>query len=339
MKLLCPNKFIGKENEAEFLKLADFVQKAIDRFLREDYYLLQTDSSERGVCHRLAMYLEQEISTDYPDYRVDTEFNRGCSGKGYRPKVLDDKKISIDIAAHIRKLNANREYDNLIAIEMKKTKEDKKKIDSDKNRLAKLTDMSHGFGYKAGFFIFIDRIDMWIEESYAYWYLEDRIEFEKIKKERKDISRFAVERLARQFRKAVEETQGYGVFKEDTTFINFPNACCGDICFLLGQFLLEHEIPTWRVEGIRDGRTHAWLSTCDPELSEEWIVDITGDQYKHDKVFQNYNKRVYVDGLDGFHERFSTTGIYKTVHINELGLASWLKDRLWNLYYKIERCL
>ena len=339
MTLLHPDRFIGKENEKEFLMLADFVQNSINRFIKEDYYLLQTDASERCVCHRLAMYLEQELKDDYPGYRVDTEYNRGCGGKGFRPKVLDDKKISIDIAAHVRRLNANHEYENLIAIEVKKTKEDKKKIDSDKQRLVKLTDMSHGFGYKAGFFIFIDRVDMWIEESYAYWYLDERIGFEKIKKEQKIASRLAIQRLVNRFRKAVEEAQEYGAFKNDTTFCNFPTACCGDICFLLGQFLLEHEIPTWRVEGIKKLHTHAWLSTVDPEVSDEWIVDISGDQYKNDKEFLNYNKRVYVDATDGFHELFRTTGYYNTVHINELGLASWQKDRLWKLYDAIEKCL
>ena len=339
MNILNPNRFLGKDNEMVFRKLADFVQRSIDRFLEEDYYLLQTDASERCVCHRLAMYLEQELKDDYPEYCVDTEYNRGCGGKGFRPKVLDDKKISIDIAAHIRRLNANHEYENLIAIEMKKTKEEKKKIDSDKQRLIKLTEMSHGFGYKAGFFIYIDRVDMWIEESYAYWYLDERIEFEKVKKERGNVSRLDVERLVKSFRKAVEEAQEYGAFKNDTTLCDFPRACCGDICFLLGQFLLEHEIPTWRVEGIKNGHTHAWLSTEDPELSDEWIVDITGDQYKNDKEFMNYGKRVYVDATDGFHALFKLIGYYQTTKINELGLASWQKERLWKLYDSIEGCL
>lgn len=337
MNLLCPDRFLSDKDRIEFLKLADLVQKAIDRFLREDYYLLQTDSSERSVCHRLAMYLEQGIATSYPDYRVDTEFNRGCGGKGFRSKVLDDKKISIDIAAHIRKLNANREYDNLIAIEMKKTKEEKEKIESDKERLLKLTDSWHGFGYKAGYFIFIDRYDMWIEEAYTYGHIHVPVEFEKVKKERNEITRGTIQRLATQFRKAIDEAKSFGAFKEDTSFRKFPVACCGDTCFLLGQFLQEHEIPTWRVEGMKGRQTHAWLSTVDPEISDEWFIDITGDQFKEEKQFLNYNKSVYVDRTDGFHEMFKIQSVYESERINDLPLN--IRHRLWRLYEEIGKCL
>ena len=49
-------------------------------------------------------------------------------------------------------------------------------------------------------------------------------------------------------------------------------------------------------EGVQ---SHAWL-----ELSDGVIVDITGDQFKYDKVFLNYNVPVYVGKMDAFHALF-----------------------------------
>lgn len=242
---------------------------------REDRYLLQTDASERSICHRLAQYLEDELKTDYPGYTVDVEYNRGCGGKGYMPKMLDDKWISIDIAAHIRLLNDNQEYNNLIAIETKKTNQSKEDKEADKERLIKLTDDVHRFGYMAGYFLLLNREDLWIDEAYAYGCRDEKVEFEKAKKPYRETAIPKIKKLTYEFRDAADKARMYGLFDDDPAcFSQFPRACCGDAACLLGQYLLDHEIQTWYIWGMKDYRqSHAWLCTTDPAVEEGYYID------------------------------------------------------------------
>lgn len=274
--------------------------------------------------------MEEELK---PKYIVDTEYNRGYGGKGDRPKMLDDKYITIDIAAHVRRLNCNQEFENLIAIEMKKTSTGKADKEDDKERLIKLTDRIHRFGYNAAYFILLNNNGLWIDEAYAYNYDGDTVEFRKTERSHRTTSARTVKKLAQQFRKAIETAKYYGKLEGDFSFRHFPRACCGDTSCLLGQFLLDHEIPTWYICGMKDWRmSHAWLSTTDPAVEKGMIIDITGDQFKDDDKLMNYSETVYVGGMDDFHNLFTIQERREIVNLLDLGGIPDIKKRLWNLY-------
>ena len=51
-----------------------------------------------------------------------------------------------------------------------------------------------------------------------------------------------IERIARQFRNALDAAWEDDMFRNLYPFNNFPNDCCGHTCDLLSQYLLEHGI-------------------------------------------------------------------------------------------------
>lgn len=42
-------------------------------------------------------------------------------------------------------------------------------------------------------------------------------------------------RMSAQFRHAIDEAKENSEFVSDIAFRSFPNGCCGDTCYLLGQ--------------------------------------------------------------------------------------------------------
>lgn len=60
------------------------------------------------------------MNTQYQDYNVDVEYNRGRGGNDSAAKMMNGKKIVTDLIVHKRGKNEEGEYDNLICIEMKK---------------------------------------------------------------------------------------------------------------------------------------------------------------------------------------------------------------------------
>jgi hypothetical protein len=141
---------------------ASFDQKEIDRLLNQalellckhDKSLFDDDASERAICHRLALYLQEA----FPDFHVDCEYNRhhneGDLRKRLRsedvlqaarrePKIEDGDSVTVfpDIIVHRRNTN-----DNLLVIEAKKTTSnvpdgyDKKKL------VAYQTELGYRFG-------------------------------------------------------------------------------------------------------------------------------------------------------------------------------------------------
>lgn len=116
--------------------------------------------------------------------------------------------------------------------------------------------------------------------------------------------------LVYKFRKAIEISVKNGIL-EDDIFSKFPYGCCGDTCDLLAQFLIDNNIKTYYIRGkhrippnsalSKYGYTqsHAWLIT-----ENETIIDITGDQFKHNDQFFNYNLPIYIGPPDDFHNLF-----------------------------------
>lgn len=141
------------------------------------------------------------------------------------------------------------------------------------------------------------------------------------------------QRLAAKFRQAIDFAKENGEFISDDAFCSFPSGCCGDTCYLLGQYLLDHDISSTYVCGNyyydnpEEGpQSHAWI------LINELIVDITADQFMFYNEFINYNLPVYVGNTDAFHKLFEVEE--RDVH-PLLGLNQYSDFRLKRLYRQI----
>lgn len=134
--------------------LLEILDKAIEKFNNKENYLLKNNLSERCICSKFAQYLDREIKeiTDYSEYEVDVEYNRGFDGKDNKPKKLYDKNAVVDLIVHKRGYDQFYGFDNLICIEMKKTNDNrgKKGIQKDRERLRVLVSNEYGFCYKLG---------------------------------------------------------------------------------------------------------------------------------------------------------------------------------------------
>lgn len=137
-------------------KITECLNDAIDKFNSGERYLISRDLSERCICAKFASYLEKTVSaSEFSQYIVDVEYNRGSKGNEYAAKMLQGKKIVVDLIVHKRGYSAERGFDNLFCIEMKKSYS-RCNMSADKSRLQMLTDGSYGFGYRAGFMVVID---------------------------------------------------------------------------------------------------------------------------------------------------------------------------------------
>jgi hypothetical protein len=145
-----------------------------------------------------------------------------------------------------------------------------------------------------------------------------------------------IKRLVNRFRDAIEMALDAGEFDKDFSFNKFPRGCCGDTSDLLAQFLLENGIKTYYVCGtyldgsFENRQSHAWLLT-----ENHTIIDITGDQFKNNSDFLNYDKSVYVGVEDDFHRLFDVEDrdIHENKGLNAFG--SFCQSRLNELYRKI----
>ena len=139
-----------------------------------------------------------------------------------------------------------------------------------------------------------------------------------------------IQGLAAKFRRAIDLAKENGKLNFDDIFRAFPRGCCGDTCYRLGQYLLDHDIASTYVCGNYyydnpEGRwqSHAWI------MVNELIVDITGDQFKFSQDFIYYNLPVYVGKTDAFHELFEVDK--RDIHLL-LGLNQVSDFRLNGLY-------
>ena len=146
--------------------------------------------------------------------------------------------------------------------------------------------------------------------------------------------------LAIQFRDAIDAARDAGEFQGDFSFNSFPRGCCGDASDLLAQFLLENGIKTYYVcgtysNGSFDGiQSHAWLITVN-----NIIVDITGDQFRSNPTFMNYDKPVYVGAKKRFHRLFRVENRDVRENIGLDALGGMCQSRLNDLYLKIYKYL
>ena len=94
--------------------------RALNNFIEKDSHLLAADTSERSMCHRLAMHLAHEMRS----YDVDCEYNRDgfdikrlrLTSRGTTDNDQEAVTVFPDIIVHRRGENEH----NLLVIEMKK---------------------------------------------------------------------------------------------------------------------------------------------------------------------------------------------------------------------------
>jgi len=113
------------------------IRSALRDLWNSDRSLLDTNASERAICHRLAIYIEMRINDAGVKLNVDCEYNRMGSSvpkalfgiKG--TKIPKGKSVHPDIIIHSR----TNETENILVLEVKKSssknidKFDEKKID------------------------------------------------------------------------------------------------------------------------------------------------------------------------------------------------------------------
>ena len=141
----------------------------------------------------------------------------------------------------------------------------------------------------------------------------------------------SIEKLAHEFRAAIEVAIQESALSRDIVFQSFPNGCCGDTCDLLAQYFLEHGIKTKRVLGSLRSKsnfgkqTHAWL-----QYGNTVIIDITGDQFKDNPTLLHNSNPVYVGKKKAFHRLFGIDDIDTFTGISALDIGS--QRRLTKLY-------
>lgn len=151
--------------------ISDIFDQSIDHFFGNESKHILSGVSERNLCARLALELQNLAHENgLEGYYVDPEYNRKQNGR--IKTILDDDmkvvNITCDLILHSR--GEIMERDNLIAIEMKKSNRPEEEKEDDRNRLRALTKSSyddvwsfdgishpeHVCGYEIGYFVEID---------------------------------------------------------------------------------------------------------------------------------------------------------------------------------------
>lgn len=113
-----------------------------EKFLKEEKENIKRNVSEENICQNLANYLRDTMKEmKIEGYYADTEFDRNAD---MIKAIIDDQmkiiKIKCDLIVHSR--GENKQQDNLIAIEMKKST-NRKKRKEDRERLQYMTRNSY----------------------------------------------------------------------------------------------------------------------------------------------------------------------------------------------------
>ena len=142
-----------------------------------------------------------------------------------------------------------------------------------------------------------------------------------------------IKQLARSFRSAIEKAKQEHDLVGDAVFSRFPCGCCGDTCDLLAHFFWQYKIKAMYISGTNyvddpfERQTHAWLL-----IDGDVIVDITGDQFKFDERFYNFNQEVFVGKKHPFYNLFE---VMPERDVREYHSSQFLTERLELLYQKI----
>jgi hypothetical protein len=145
--------------------------KALEKFLLSESRNIESGTSERNLCARLAMHMEAEAtSSNITGYYADVEYNRKQEGrvKTILDENMEEVAITCDLILHSRGESVLE--DNLIAIEMKRSTHSTEATDSDRRRLRAMTKSSfddvwsadgianpeHVCGYRIGYLLVLN---------------------------------------------------------------------------------------------------------------------------------------------------------------------------------------
>ena len=148
---------------------------------------------------------------------------------------------------------------------------------------------------------------------------------------------------ATQFREAIEAARDAGEFKQQKPYqrepmVNFPCDCCDDTVDLFIHYLYHTlGIDSIKVNGCYYSKKlkctcyHTW------QVFEDWVVDLTGDQFDNDSDVKIKTIPVYVGLMDDFHNQFENLQLEHSCGIECLGSGS--HERMYRLYDAIIRHL
>lgn len=140
------------KSEINLKNLKGMFWEANRAFLENHASLLKRELSERCLCGALMHELNKQLEKNgCNNYYADIEFNRAIENTINNVKQLPDeegtpKRVFPDIIVHNR---SEDNPDNLLALEMKKSKARREAKERDKNRLSLLTS-SYPYKYKLG---------------------------------------------------------------------------------------------------------------------------------------------------------------------------------------------
>lgn len=155
----------GKEKEL----LEEAIRQSFICLYENDKYLIVNRTqqgkkdnhvSERGIVFRFGVYLDNQLKNHFPEYKVDTEYNRNM----YEPKYLKGfiRGVYPDLIIHKRGSNE----DNLIVFEFKTWWNLNSQNDMEK--IKQFTDENGEYKYKYGLLVTLDKekpILKWIEND------------------------------------------------------------------------------------------------------------------------------------------------------------------------------
>lgn len=132
------------------------VASAIEHFNEKEQYLIANDLSERCICAKFSHYLTMTLqNTEFSDYCVDVEYNRGFDGQNHDIKMVDGTPITVDLIVHKRGSDFKHGLTNLICMEMKKSTNRQGCI-HDEERLRKMVSWDYGYCYEVGYMVLIN---------------------------------------------------------------------------------------------------------------------------------------------------------------------------------------
>lgn len=137
--------------------LIEIFKRANAIFLRENKSSLEYDLSEPCLCHSLAKSIQAEmVDTDFEGYYDDIEYNRDFGGKIKIITAEAERQIPIKCNLLIHNRGEGERFNNILALEMKKSCRSKEEKDNDRIRLMALTQCRDV--YNAEIFTFPEQI-------------------------------------------------------------------------------------------------------------------------------------------------------------------------------------
>ena len=143
------NDYHGENLQISIIK--QNLDKAVQRLLKDDHFLLEYDVHEQAITHRIAVYIEPM----FPEHHVDCEYNNDLDSESGRKQIkypdnFKESNVRPDIIVHHRGLNGKQH--NILIMELKKLPSTEEDLCMDRNKLIKFTSQEqyHHFCYQCG---------------------------------------------------------------------------------------------------------------------------------------------------------------------------------------------